>query len=370
MSRKQGRAAIVATLLCTILIPAVSSTAGPNARLEQIEAKREALEAKIKAGEAKAGTLQDEIDSLNRNITDLQMAINRLDVRISEIQSRVRTAQARIDETQAEIDKIRKVATQQAVALYKAGSSDAIDALLNSQSLTELDARAELLGVAAQENTGALIRYGRLRVEVRAAHRELFNIQQELTAEMKSRAIAKAKLAKQKIDAATKLAALTADLGAQRDREGDLQDQSDRLRGNLEAIHARNQVEALGTSAQGFIWPLNGPVTSPYGPRWGRMHEGIDIDGYTGQPIVAAKGGKVVIAEYYGGYGYAVAIDHGGGVATFYAHNSRLAVSPGEDVDQGELIAYVGNTGNSYGDHLHFEVRVNGSPQDPMNYLP
>lgn len=370
MIGRQGRAAIVVTLLCTILLPAVASTAGPQSRLQEIEAERESLERKIDSGEADARTLKEKIRLAGEQLTEIQKEIVRLDERIAVVSSKVRTAQSAVDATQKAIDRIEGVAAKQAVALYKSGATDAIEALLNSDSLTELDARAELLGAAAQKNTSALIRYGRLQVEIRAQHRELFNTKEELAAELKSRSIAKAAMDKKQAELNADLAALNEKLGDQRARHGDLQDASDRLRGNLEAIQARNQVEALGTSAQGFIWPLNGPVTSEYGPRWGRMHEGIDIDGYTGQPIVASKGGTVVIAEYYGGYGYAVAIDHGGGVATFYAHNSELAVSPGQQVDRGDLIAYVGNTGNSYGDHLHFEVRVNGSPQDPMYYLP
>lgn len=370
MGSKQGRAAIAATLLCTLLIPAVGSPAGVRSRLQQIEAESRALEQKIDAGEVEAGTLKDRIKALNEDLVVLQIAIEKLDEDIAEVSAKVRTAQAAIDSTQAEIDRIETIATQQAVTLYKAGATDAIEALLESDSLAELDARAELLGAAAQENTGALVRYGRLQVEIRAQHLELFRVKEELTAQLKSRSAARAQVEEKRGELAANLAALNEKLGEQRVRHGNLQDASDRLKGNLEAIQARNQVEALGTSAQGFIWPLNGPITSPYGPRWGRMHEGIDIDGYTGQPIVASKGGTVVISEYYGGYGYAIAIDHGGGVATFYAHNSKLLVSAGQQVDRGDMIAYVGNTGNSYGDHLHFEVRVNGSPVDPMNYLP
>ncbi|MCA1693420.1 MAG: peptidoglycan DD-metalloendopeptidase family protein, partial [Actinobacteria bacterium] len=290
--------------------------------------------------------------------------------RIDDISAQVRTAQAAIDANQKEIDKIEGIATRQAVELYKAGATDAIEALLNSTSLAELDARAELLGAAAQENTGALIRYGRLQVEVRSQHRELFNIQEELSAQLKSRAIAKTKLDDKRSEMVATLEALNLSLQAKRDKEGDLMDESDRIRGNLAAIAARHAVLARGTSAEGFIWPLNGAITSPYGPRWGRMHTGIDIDGYTGQPIVASKEGTVVLAEYYSGYGNAVVIDHGGGYATLYGHQSRIAVHNGQHVEQGEIIGYVGCTGSCTGDHLHFEVRINGNPVDPMPYLP
>ena len=370
MLRRQGRAAIAATLLCTLLIPAVASSAGVRDRLQQIEAQREVLERKIETGEAEAGTLEQQILVLERQLTNLQIEINRLDARISDIESKVRTAQARIDKTQAEIDKIEDIATEQAVALYKAGATDAIEALLDSSSLAELDARAELLGAAAQQNTGALVRFGRLRVEIQAQHRELFNIKQELSAQRKNRAVAAAKARESKAEIAESLAILNTRLNAQRNKEGNLQDESDRIKGDLQAIAARNAVEALGTSSQGFIWPINGSVTSGFGYRWGRQHTGIDIDGYTGQPIVASKEGTVVLASYYYGYGLTVIIDHGGGYATLYAHLSRTAVSNGESVEQGDIVGYVGCTGSCTGDHLHFEVRVNGSPQDPMRYLP
>ena len=370
MIGKQGRAAIAATLLCTILIPAVTSTAGVKSRLQEIEAERDALSNKIDAGEAEAGTLKQRIDGLNEQITTLQIAINKLDREIDDISAEVRTAQAVIDATQRDIDRIEGIATRQAVELYKAGATDAIEALLNSDSLTELDARAELLGAAAQENTGALIRYGRLQVEIKAQHRELFRIKEELGEQLKSRSMAKAKLDQTKSRLNADLAALKSKLRVQRNKEGDLMDESDRIRGNLAAIQARHAVMARGTSAQGYIWPVNGSVTSYYGYRWGRQHTGIDIDGYTGQPIVASKEGTVVLAEYYSGYGQAVVIDHGGGYATLYAHMSRFATQNGASIDQGEIIGYVGCTGSCTGDHLHFEVRVNGNPVDPMQYLP
>lgn len=370
MIGRQGRAAVAVTLLCTLLIPAVASTAGVNSRLDQIEAERAALETKIEAGEAEAGTLKNLIDDLNEQLTILQIEMHRLDKEVADISAEVRTAQAAIDATQAEIDRIEKTATAQAVALYKAGATDAIEALLNSDSLADLDARAELLGAAAQENTGALIRYGRLRIEIKSKHRELFNIKEELAAQLKSRAMAKAKLDQKRSELATNLQALNISLNVKRDKEGDLQDESDRIRGNLAAIAARHAVMARGTSAEGYIWPVNGAVTSPYGYRWGRQHTGIDIDGYTGQPIVASKDGVVVLAEYYSGYGNAVVIDHGGGYATLYAHMSRFATSNGASIEQGDIIGYVGCTGSCTGDHLHFEVRINGNPVDPMPYLP
>ena len=123
-------------------------------------------------------------------------------------------------------------------------------------------------------------------------------------------------------------------------------------------------------SASGLIWPVQGKLTSPYGQRWGRLHAGIDISARTGTPIRAANVGEVIYAGWRGGYGNAVIIDHGDGLATLYAHQSRIAAGTGQTVERGEIIGYVGSTGNSTGPHLHFETRIGGRPRDPLNYLP
>jgi len=122
-------------------------------------------------------------------------------------------------------------------------------------------------------------------------------------------------------------------------------------------------------SSSGLVWPVSGPVTSGFGWRWGRMHEGVDIGASAGAPIVAAAGGRVVYASWMGGYGNLVVVDHGGGLATAYAHQSSFAVTGGQSVGQGQTVGYVGCTGHCFGAHLHFEVRVNGSPVDPLGYL-
>ncbi len=117
------------------------------------------------------------------------------------------------------------------------------------------------------------------------------------------------------------------------------------------------------------IWPVHGVLTSGFGWRWGRMHEGIDIAVSNGTPVVAAKAGVVIVAGWMGGYGNLVVVDHGGGVATAYGHNTSVTVGVGQFVEQGQLIAYSGSTGHSTGPHVHFEVRINGSAVDPMGYL-
>lgn len=121
--------------------------------------------------------------------------------------------------------------------------------------------------------------------------------------------------------------------------------------------------------AQSFVWPARGRLTSRFGWRWQRHHDGIDIAAPYGTQIYAAKAGRVTFAGWYYGYGRAVIIDHGNGVSTLYGHASKLLVRTGAVVEAGALIALVGSTGDATGPHLHFEIRVNGRPLNPLKYL-
>ena len=130
-----------------------------------------------------------------------------------------------------------------------------------------------------------------------------------------------------------------------------------------------------GSGTGSLIWPVSGPVTSPFGWRihpilgYRKFHTGIDIGVGYGVPIHAADSGTVIYATWMGGYGNVIIIDHGNGLSTLYAHQSSLAVGTGAHVTRGQTVGYVGSTGFSTGPHLHFEVRVNGNPVDPMGYL-
>lgn len=130
----------------------------------------------------------------------------------------------------------------------------------------------------------------------------------------------------------------------------------------------------LADHLSGLIWPLPvhaaAEVTSPYGARGRRHHDGLDIDGRTGDPVFAARDGRVQFSGWRNGYGHTVILDHGRGVTTLYAHNSALHVAAGDPVERGAVIASVGASGNASGDHLHFEVTWRGFPLDPRPLLP
>ena len=125
-----------------------------------------------------------------------------------------------------------------------------------------------------------------------------------------------------------------------------------------------------GGDTASLVWPVTGVVTSEFGWRWGRMHHGIDIAAPSGSPIGSAAAGEVYFAGWMNGYGYTTLVDNGGGLTTLYAHQSQLGAGVGQQVSRGQVIGYVGSTGNSSGPHLHFEIRFGGTAVDPRQYLP
>lgn len=129
----------------------------------------------------------------------------------------------------------------------------------------------------------------------------------------------------------------------------------------------KNPPPTKGTGT--FVYPANGVLTSEFGYRWGRNHDGIDVAGPVGTPIRAADGGTVILSGWYYGYGLTIKIDHGGGYTTLYGHNNANYVSVGDKVFQGQTIAEMGSTGYSTGPHVHFEILLHGTPQDPYNYF-
>jgi murein DD-endopeptidase MepM/ murein hydrolase activator NlpD len=193
--------------------------------------------------------------------------------------------------------------------------------------------------------------------QARAVRDELVGARNDLSGQRETKLVALSKLSATERAAASEIDSLQA--------------ASNALAARIRAAQTDNGSPTTTTpSSAGLIWPVNGPITSPFGWRWGRMHQGIDIGVPTGTPIHAAAAGTIIYCGWEEGYGNLVVIDHGGNLATAYAHQSAIAVTCGQYVDQGQVIGYVGCTGHCTGPHLHFEVRVNGEPVDPMGYLP
>ena len=328
--------------------------------------------------------LEGEIGGLEARLARVQAELERKQAELAAVRNRLQIARDRLERLRARLHEAETALASRLVELYKADEPDALTVVLEADGFADLLERTEFLERVSDQD-GRIVR--RVRVLKAAAKRQADEL-----AELEQRAEA----------AANAILARRNDIGAARDR---LASSRDRLaaersgkRGvlarvrrtrhaheeDLEALEAeqarvqRRLQAAAGGLAAGpvrkgsgrFIWPVNGPITGSFGEaRPGHMHAGIDISAPTGTPIRAADSGRVVLLGGQGGYGNYTCVAHGGGLSTCYAHQSRFGTSQGAAVRQGQVIGYVGSTGNSSGPHLHFEVRVNGSPVNPLGYL-
>lgn len=290
--------------------------------------------------------------------------------RLAEIDVMIRAEERRLRELRRRSEARRAVIDARARALYMAGSIGGLDPS-GSETLDDYMMRASVIDYVAAFDRQVIEELRTLKDEARkseaalAVQRQAASKQEDEIAERvavvrelwATQQQAHAKLSSRIADARAEVAALEAEQA--------------RIQSIIaERSQGGGSVSTGGSSAYGFAWPIRGSITSPYGPRWGSFHTGIDIDCQTGDGIGASKEGRVIAAEWGGGYGNMVIIDHGGGYTTLYAHMSGFSVSRGEKVSKHERVGSCGATGNSTGDHLHFEVRVNGNHRNPMDYLP
>jgi murein DD-endopeptidase MepM/ murein hydrolase activator NlpD len=362
--------------------------------------KLEAVEEKIGAVEEREGVLTSDIAAMGDQISALEGEVSALRNQEAAAEEELAAKQAELDQAEDELhEALERLDTlrgrlkralvglrERLVAIYTYGSPDITSVILSSEDYGDMVARTEYFD-AIQESDEKLA--GRVR-ELRDEAKKLVRQRKisKLTIEDARDAIA-AKEQRLESTRSTLESREGALLSARAERRQKLQgiegerDEHEEVAAELRAQIAAEIAEATGglplpagplpsASAAGLIWPVEGTLTSGFGYRWGRMHEGIDISVPEGTPIRAAADGTVILeqSEYEsGGYGNYTCIDHGGGLSTCYAHQSSFATSVGAGVSQGDLIGYSGNTGHSTGPHLHFEVRINGAPTDPLGYL-
>jgi murein DD-endopeptidase MepM/ murein hydrolase activator NlpD len=271
------------------------------------------------------------------------------------------------------------------VDLYENGEPSSLEVVFNSKSVTDLIDAAQVLDSLNAQDRSIAGQVGNAKERVRKQREVTKRFRSLAAAEVRTigvrtnqvRALRDQLLASENRLAAARVAKRDALRNVKESKAeylhevAGLQAASAALGSQIRSAQSSYSYSPGDTSpsAAGFIWPVNGPVTSPFGWRWGRMHEGIDIGVGYGTPIHAAASGRVIYAGWMSGYGNLVAIDHGRGISTAYGHQSQITVSVGQIVSQGQTIGYVGCTGHCFGPHLHFEVRINGSPVDPLGYL-
>jgi murein DD-endopeptidase MepM/ murein hydrolase activator NlpD len=335
-------------------------------------------------------TLQGEIRGLAGRQARIQRRLDEQREELGAVRDRLDRARTRLAELRVDVRRAEGALATRLVELYKADHPDLLTVVLEADGFADLLERTEFLERIATQDRRLVTRVRGLKQRAARDAADLARLErraEQVANEILARRDEVAAVRARKVRSRTRLqqardgrARLLNRLRSSRRRAQEnlvaLEREQERVRARLVAAQ---QPSAGGPASPAaapvrrgggrLIWPVNGPLTSPFGPRWGRLHAGIDIGAPEGTPIRAADSGRVVIAGWQGGYGLYTCIQHAGTFSTCYAHQVRLGTSVGASVKQGQVMGYVGNTGNSFGAHLHFETRVNGNPVDPMGYL-
>jgi murein DD-endopeptidase MepM/ murein hydrolase activator NlpD len=347
------------------------------AREQEAALQREidSVSMRIRGLAQQVGDVSERLPPLERELTLRELKLNRLNA-LFQVQSE------RLAFLRAEYRTAIERLNRRLVAAYEAETPDELAFVLSARSFGDVLDGLDYLHAIADHDRQVAEEVSVVKQDVAAARartriaRDGIQKQAEIVAVrvhqvrvLRDALVAnKGKLEAEQSRKKVSLASLSAEERADASELDSLLRVSAELAAKIQAAQSHSTVQR-SVSAAGLIWPVNAPITSPFGPRWGRMHEGIDLGAAYGTPIVAAAAGTVIYAGWLGGYGNLVVIDHGGGLATAYGHQAEIAVGDSEQVGQGQTIGYVGSTGHSTGPHLHFEVRVNGQAVDPLGYL-
>ena len=352
------------------------------------------VQAKLSAARQKEARLQQQIGDLTSSIRQLEAHVGDVSRRLSVLEQDLALHQRRLDKLNAlydfETERLTFLRRAYATALhelnlrmidlYETHDPTLVELILESNSFQDALDRIHYLDSIAQQDKHIAAKVAVARNEMRVTREQTKAVRTRVHAETQVIAVrtqqqrdARNQLLASKSRLSGKRASQQTALKLTRKQERTLQTEAQAIAAADAQVRSRLAAAQGATdstpSASGLIWPVSGPVVSPFGYRWGRLHAGIDIAVTYGTPIHAAAAGTVVLAGWVSGYGNYTCIDHGGGMATCYAHQSSYAVSQGASVAQGQVIGYVGCTGHCFGPHLHFEVRINGTPVDPLGYL-
>ncbi|HEY6780551.1 MAG TPA: peptidoglycan DD-metalloendopeptidase family protein [Thermoleophilaceae bacterium] len=360
---------------------------------QKIESKRGAIEQKkrqegvltttISGLSTRIDGLQGEINATQRRLSGAQQSLDDKRNELLAVRNKVEIARDRLERLRTELVAARRVLATRLVEIYKADQPDALTVVLESDGFGELLERAEFLDRISSQDREITDRVRRLRDTAHAQSVRLAKLEQRAQVAAEQILRVRDQIAATKNELVGSQSELQRARGNRRATLSEVRDSRQSLEGDLAVLErqqARIQAQLSGAGNTAFsgpikhgsgqlIWPVNGPVVSPFGMRWGRLHAGVDIAVPTGTPIHAADAGRVVLMGWVDGYGNYTCIQHTSSLSTCYGHQSRFGTSNGAAVSQGQVIGYVGCTGHCFGPHVHFETRITGSPVDPMGYL-
>ena len=360
--------------------------ASVDAQLAQVQAQIAASKQVEAHLSGQVAVLTHSIDSLERRVGDVstQLSSLRADIhlhrlRLSKLDALLQLQARRYHALRHDYALAVHRLDVRLISIYKDPAPSTLDVVLAAKSFKDVLDQMDYLGAIAVQDKHVAAQVAAAKKAAAAARKRtkaqkhtVFVETQVVQGRAQQVQLLQAQLLSSKGRLASARGSKANALAATRKQIQDEVSESEALQAasaQLAAQLSGDSTPAVPGGAPHFIWPVNGPITSPFGQRWGTLHPGIDIGVPSGTPVHAAAAGKVVWCGWMSGYGNLVMVDHGGGYATAYGHNTRVAVSCGQEVAQGAVIAYSGCTGFCTGPHVHFEVRVNGTPVDPLGYL-
>jgi peptidoglycan DL-endopeptidase CwlO len=357
---------------------------GGSASGQSLQQKLNSTQNKLSHARAHAGVLTSRISHESAQLQTLTSQVAALRNRRATVAAELRQKQAELDSAQARLESLKlrlrqaiQILEQRLVAIYESSEPDLVTVLLQAHGFDDLLARTQYLETLQHQDNDIVSRVRELRNEMQVTVDTVRAARDEIAARKHELDVTAAKLKQRTAELAAarrkQHATLEKVRNQQDDLEGDLSDISQKIAEQLGAGTGALPAGPIQPGAHGLIWPVNGPITSGYGPRnignGYEFHPGVDIGVPTGTPIRAAASGTVTVAAPTGGYGNYTCIDHGGGLSTCYGHQERFLVSSGQQVAQGQIIGLSDCTGYCFGPHVHFEVRINGQTTDPLGYL-
>ena len=383
-------------------LPLASEGASPQSRLNDVQKKIQATQGRIGRRKGTERVLTSQITAYNQRIGALQARIGRLERRqaraqadldrkqaeLAKLQSDLRAERRRLVRLRKRLSEARAALAQRLVELYQADVPDIVNVILDAHGFADLLERGDFMQRVSEQDQRiiGLVRAARADATATEARLQRFTVRQKrITAIVLSNRNQIATFKQSLVDTRVGLDGTRSD---KRHALVKVRSSRERLEGALSSLKSEQRKiqatlqKAAGTLPAGairqgngsMIWPVNGPITSPFCERraWEACHPGVDIGVPSGTPIRAAASGKVTLLQSVGasgGYGNYTCISHTATLSTCYAHQSRFATSLGANVSQGQVIGYSGCTGLCFGAHLHFEVRINGAVTNPLNYL-
>ncbi|ADH61457.1 Peptidase M23 [Thermoanaerobacter mathranii subsp. mathranii str. A3] len=357
-------------------------TSYPKAdQLQDAKNKLNQIQKTITETKKKKEEVINQKNDIAAQIADLDKKLNVTQQELANVQKRLADITEKLNKTREELEVAKqkentqlKTMKERIRAMYISGELGYLEVLLGAKDFGDFITRLDVVKRIVDYDSNLFESYKQQRKLVEQKEKELAQMQIEAQ-NYKNQIISRQRELQL---AMASREGLMRDLERQQklyeQQEDELLKQSKQLEKVIQQLQAKSKIKYSGGK---LLWPVpsSSVITSPFGTRYHpilkqyRTHTGIDIAAQTGASILAAADGQVIFAGYYGGYGYAVIIDHGDGISTLYGHNSALLVKEGDTVKRGQVIAKAGSTGLSTGPHLHFEVRKNGVPVNPMDWL-